>query len=376
MTEKYVDPSSLTIAGVGIELANIGDSELTSNLLYFDKSITFAISVGRFENGLFRQDICFVNRDSETVANMRLGGGSQSTACSTEDYFAQNFLLGDRAPNYAGFSLDMLRLAAPRPLPDPGPNVKDDGVRHNNQTDKDIAYVGEILRRTIERADLTVVITGNTLVLHHFITQFPELAEILYPTVKVSTKDIKTADKINYFPPKAADVGFRTDLVGALRPLKSEDTKSMSRVKEDEDWKKAIKILEETSQQKGAVPINFLELFRAWNAGLDVQIKKEDLDNDHKDPYTKIWEAIQQKEMSQIYWTKNGTPLKGITSEFVLNCLFGVYVGEPPISNDSWNTKWPHGEYVQGHMLGALLATRFMLTRSGPTEPYLPQQKP
>ncbi len=376
MTQDFVVPEDLTIAGIGIELANIANENNSPNFLYFDKSITFAISVGRFERGIFRQDICFVNRDSETVAGMRLGGGSQSTACSTEDYFSQNFLLEDRTPNYAGFSLQMLNLAGPSPLPDPGPNIKDDGVRYNARTDEDIAHIAEVIRGTVSRAHLTMIISGSQLVLHHFLTQFPELAKALYPTVETPTRGIRPSEKVNCFPPHSADIGFKTNLVGAMKRLSPEDVKAISGLREDKQWKNATELLGESSQKDGAVPVNFLDLFKAWNAGADVQVKKIEDDNLGTRAYTQVWNAIEKlKNNPDTYISEDGSYMKGLTSQFALNTLFGAVPNEEPIAEDSWQARWPHGEYVQGHMLGALLGARSMLTTSGPTSPYLPAQK-
>ncbi len=376
MTNDFVDPSDLTIAGIGIELANITDGNTTSGFLYFDKSITFAISVGRIEGGIFRQDICFVNRDAETVASMRLGGGSQSTACSTEDYFAQSFLLGDRTTNYAGFSMQMLNLAGPSPLKDPGPNLQDDGVRYNKKTDADIARIAEIIRQTVKRADLTTIISGSNLVLHHFLTQFPELAQTLYPTVETPTKGIKPSEKVSHFPPHCADIGFRTNLVGAMKRLSSSDTEAISSLRDHEQWKNSAKELGELSQNVGTVPVNFLDLFKSWNAGLDVQIKKSDTTELPTRTYNQVWEAIENLHSNpEAYVQEDGTYMKGITSQFALNTLFGVAPNDEPVDECSWQARWPHGEYVQGHMFGALLGTRSMLTTSGPNNPYLPEQK-
>lgn len=364
---KKCNPSDLTIAGIGIELANTGKSSpdsKSSSMLYFDRSVTFAISIARIEHGIFRQDVCFINRDQDTLASYSPRGGSASTAIATEDYFVENALTGDRTHNFAGFSKHLLRLAAPTPKPPPGPGEEDDGILKNHQTDEDIKHIGEVIRATIKRSDLTIVVSSNKLVLHHFQTQFPELVEILYPTIRRKMAFPSIDAKREHFPPYTAEIAYKTNCLSALKPLKDEEVEAIKNAVDNDNWKFAIEELKSKSRTIGAVPIDFIQLFKAWNAGLDLEIEANDAGIDKEKLYEKTWTAIRELEKEEVYskyMTGEGEGIKGITVMFAINSLLG-----------SDFDPWKHGAHLQGKMLGALLGTRMLLCSKSPKEMILP----
>jgi len=357
-----IKPQEITVAGVGIELANTGKTG-SSSMLYFDKSVAFALSVGRLEQGRYRQDICFVDRDSNTLASMRLRGGSSSTACSTQEYFGDSVFSKDRTNNFAGFNKHILKLAAPGPLEEPQPGEEHDGSLYNKLTDEDIEHIAKVIKSTIARADLTVVVSGSLLVVHHLLTQFPEIAEVLYPTVSVDTKGLTVASKMENFPPHCAEVGFKANKVSAIRPLNDQDVNSIKVAHSKSGWSNCIEELGRLSKNKN-IPVDFLQLFRVWNAGLDV--RPQDREKLKTEANERVWEAISKAwsdEVKSKYEDANGEQIKGINLQFAFNSLLGS-----PLDN------WVHGAHVQGKMLGALLSTRMMLTKEPPKNPFLPKE--
>lgn len=355
-----VKPDQVTVASIGIELANTGQNKGKS-MLYFDKSITYALSIGRMEGGIFRQDTCFINRDSDSVANLRFGGGSASTACGTEDYFPTSTLTGERTNNFSGFNKHILKLAAATPIDPPGPGEPDNGVRLNPQTTQDIEHIKIVIDKTIKRSHITIMVSSNNLVLHHLLTQFPEIAEILYPTVSVGTKGLTVANKMENFPPGCAEVGFKCNKVAALKPLSEEEAEAIKRAHNSKEWKLAIEELKLLSQNKN-IPIDFLHLFRAWNAGLDIQVEDEKQLNDMafkraQEASLKAW----SDEIKSAYEIGQDKAVKGINLPFVFNSLLAN-----PMDG------WKHGANLQGKIMGSILATRMMATSKPPQEPMLP----